>query len=53
MQNAYKSDRYKAGDFPVTEKLCASVISLPMHTELDQETLNYITDNVLEFLNKS
>lgn len=52
MQNAYKSDRYKAGDFPVTEKLCASVISLPMHTELDQETLNYITDNVLEFLNK-
>lgn len=53
MQNAYKSERYKAGDFPVTEKLCASVISLPMHTELDQETLNYITDNVLEFLNKS
>jgi len=53
MQNAYKSDRYKAGDFPITEKLCASVISLPMHTELDQETLNYITDNVLEFLNKS
>ncbi|MDP2385320.1 MAG: DegT/DnrJ/EryC1/StrS family aminotransferase [Bacteroidota bacterium] len=53
MQNAYKSDRYKSGDFPVTEKLCASVISLPMHTELDQETLNYITDNVLEFLNKS
>jgi UDP-2-acetamido-2-deoxy-ribo-hexuluronate aminotransferase len=53
MQNAYKSDRYKAGDFPVTEKLCATVISLPMHTELDQETLNYITDNVLEFLNKS
>ncbi|MBK6834026.1 MAG: DegT/DnrJ/EryC1/StrS family aminotransferase [Bacteroidetes bacterium] len=53
MQNAYKSDRYKAGDFPITEKLCASVISLPMHTELDQETLNYITDNVLEFLNQS
>lgn len=53
LQNAYKSDRYKAGDFPVTEKLCASVISLPMHTELEQETLNYITDNVLEFLSKS
>ncbi len=52
LQNAYKSDRYKAGDFPVTEKLCESVISLPMHTELDNETLNYITDNVLEFLNK-
>jgi len=53
MQNAYKSDRYKAGDFPVTEKLCASVISLPMHTELSEETLKYITDSVLEFCNKN
>lgn len=52
MQNAYKSSRYKAGDFPVTEKLCAHVISLPMHTELSDETLKYITDNVLEFCNK-
>jgi UDP-2-acetamido-2-deoxy-ribo-hexuluronate aminotransferase len=51
MQNAYKSDRYKAGDFPVTENLCASVLSLPMHTELDEETLNYITKNVLELIN--
>lgn len=51
LQNAYKSERYKAGDFPVTEKLCASVISLPMHTEMDEETLNYISDNVLNFLN--
>lgn len=50
MQNAYRSDRYKEGDFPVTEKLCASVISLPMHTELDAETLKYITDSVLEFI---
>jgi dTDP-4-amino-4,6-dideoxygalactose transaminase len=52
MQNAFKSDRYKAGDFPVTEALCKSVISLPMHTELNDETLKYITDNVLEFCNK-
>jgi len=48
MQNAYKSDRFKKGDFPVTEKLCASVLSLPMHTELDEETLKYITSSVLE-----
>jgi dTDP-4-amino-4,6-dideoxygalactose transaminase len=48
MQNAYKSDRFKKGDFPVTEKLCASVLSLPMHTELDEETLKYITYTVLE-----
>ncbi len=49
MQKAYTDPRYKEGDFPVTEKLCASVISLPMHTELDEEQLKYITDAVLEF----
>ena len=51
LQKAYVDPRYKAGDFPVTEQLCASVISLPMHTELDVETLKYITENVLEFVN--
>lgn len=50
LQKAYTDPRYKQGDFPVTEKLCASVISLPMHTELDNETLKYITDSVIEFL---
>ena len=51
MQNAYKSDRYKDGDFPVTEKLCACVLSLPMHTELEPETLRYITETVLQLIN--
>lgn len=49
MQKAYTDPRYKQGDFPVTEKLCSCVISLPMHTELDEEQLKYITDAVLEF----
>lgn len=52
LQKAYVDPRYKEGDFPITEKLCASVMSLPMHTELDPETLKYITDSVLEFVNK-
>jgi len=50
LQKAYSDPRYKAGDFPVTEKLCASVISLPMHTELDVDVLKYICDAVLEFV---
>lgn len=50
LQKAYLDPRYKQGDFPVTEQLCASVFSLPMHTELDEETLKYITDSVKEFL---
>ena len=49
-QNAYKSERFKKGDFPVTEKLCATVLSLPMHTELDEETLHYITDAFLQLI---
>lgn len=53
LQKAYFDSRYKEGDFPVTENLCKSVISLPMHTELDTETLKYITQNVVEFINKN
>jgi UDP-2-acetamido-2-deoxy-ribo-hexuluronate aminotransferase len=49
-QNAYKSDRFKKGDFPITEKLCATVLSLPMHTEMDEETLKHITDNLIELV---
>lgn len=48
-QNAFKSDRNKEVDFPITMKLCSSVISLPMHTELSNETLKFITDSILEF----
>jgi len=50
LQKAYLDPRYKPGDFPVTEHLCNNVFSLPMHTELDEEQLTYITGNVLEFL---
>ncbi len=50
LQKAYTDPRYKEGDFPVTEKLCASVISLPIHTEMDEEMLGYICDGVKESL---
>jgi UDP-2-acetamido-2-deoxy-ribo-hexuluronate aminotransferase len=50
MQKAFANDKYKQGDFPVTEKLCATVLSLPMHTELDEETLNYISQTFLELI---
>ena len=51
LQKAYTDPRYREGDFPITERLCANVISLPMHTEMDDEQLSYITSCVLEFLN--
>jgi dTDP-4-amino-4,6-dideoxygalactose transaminase len=52
MQKAYLDPRYKPGDFPVTEHLCETVFSLPMHTELDTEQLAHITQSVVEFLNQ-
>ena len=36
---------------PVTDWLTERVISLPMHTELDEEQLHFITDKVLEYVN--
>ena len=36
---------------PVTDWLTERVISLPMHTELDEEQLNFITNKVLEYVN--
>lgn len=50
-QKAYLDDRYNEEDFPVTNQLIKEVISLPMHTELDEEQINYITSTVIGFVN--
>ncbi len=49
-QKAYLDPRYKEENFPVTNLLAKQVISLPMHTELDDEQIKFITDSVLEYL---
>lgn len=49
-QKAYADSRYKESDFPVTNQLIKTVISLPMHTELDKEQLTYITKTILDFV---
>lgn len=38
-------------DMPITDELTKAVISLPIHTEMDEEQLSYITSHVLKFLN--
>lgn len=42
---------YVSRDFhlPVTERLCAEVLSLPIHTEMDKESQKYIIENVKDF----
>lgn len=49
-QKAYTDERYNELDFPVTNQLVEEVISLPMHTELDDEQINFITDTVIQFV---
>jgi len=51
-QKAYTDDRYNEDDFKVTNKLVKSVISLPMHTEFEEDQLQFITQTVLNFINK-
>ena len=50
-QKAYLDERYMEEDFPVTNQLVKEVISLPMHTELNEEQINHITKMVIEFVN--
>ena len=50
-QKAYADDRYDEADFTVTNKLTREVISLPMHTELDDEQIEYITSTIIKFIN--
>lgn len=48
-QKAYDNGHYNDADFPNTNKLIDEVISLPMHTELDAEQLEFIKQSVWEF----
>ena len=50
-QKAYTDSRYNESDFPVTNELIKTLISLTMHTELDKEQLTYITKTILDFVN--
>jgi dTDP-4-amino-4,6-dideoxygalactose transaminase len=49
-QKAYQDDRYNEEDFTNTNQLIDTVISLPMHTELDEEQLAFITQTVNDFV---
>ncbi len=50
-QEAFRE--YSAADFelPVTEMLCNSVLSLPIHTEMNEELMEYISSKVKSFFN--
>ena len=49
-QKAYTDARYNEDDFTITNQLVKEVISLPMHSELDNEQIEYIVTKILEFI---
>ncbi len=49
-QKAYGAENFEHTAFPVTNELCETVISLPMHTELEEDQLDYICTSIAEYL---
>ena len=52
LQEAYRYLGYVQGSFPVAEQLAKQVLSLPMHTELEEEQVQYITLCINNFFKK-
>lgn len=48
-QPAYKEMVITVGDLSVSSKLCSEVLSLPMHTELNEEQLSFIIEAIKQF----
>ena len=51
-QKAYKDSRYNEADFPITNQLVKEVLSLPMHTELEDDQIAHIAKTIIDFINK-
>ncbi len=51
-QKMFDSFSLQMADLPVTDWLTERVISLPMHTEMEAEQLQFITSNVVEYINQ-
>lgn len=51
-QKMFEQFNVASNEMPVTDWLTERVISFPIHTELDEEQLNYICSAILEFVNQ-
>ena len=49
LQPAAKKYNYKIGDFPITEKICKNVISLPVHEYISNKQQQYIVNKIKRF----
>ena len=53
-QKAYLDSRYNEADFGVTNQLVKDVISLPMHTELEDDQIRHLLQQstIIKFINE-
>ena len=49
LQNAYLKYGHKEGDFPVSELLCKQVVSIPIHTQMKEDDIDYICTTINNF----
>ena len=49
LQECFRQLGYNKGDFPVAERLCEDVLSLPIYPELKKEQIEYVANAILEF----
>ena len=52
LQTCFKSLNYSKGDFPVTELLCDTSLSLPIWPGSKDDDINYITSTIKTFFNQ-
>lgn len=52
LQNCFRYLGYREGDFPVAEKLCKSVLALPIYPEITEDEVSFVCDTIKEFYKK-
>jgi len=50
-QEVFKDRKFNEGDFKISNSLCEQVLSLPIHTELEEEQIDFICRKVIDFAN--
>ena len=49
LQKAFDHLDYRAGDFPITEKLANEILSLPIYPEMSDEQVTFVAKKVKAF----
>jgi dTDP-4-amino-4,6-dideoxygalactose transaminase len=52
LQKCFNYLGYKKGDFPITERLCNSVLALPIFIGMNSEMIDYVCDKIKEFYDR-